>query len=248
MAEETKTNEDKVEDKVEVKTDKVETQSDEDESLETEAKGFEASPEEQIFITALRDPKQQKQVIALLASQQGLKLTDQEVKKGEPSLGDELKAVLGDDFGFLGPEIGKVIGKRLGALEQKLSQEIDGVKSEASGKELSRAENTFFREHPDSKKFHQKMIAKSRVYPPPAGMDSTEYIEDLYTLVSGQVAGKSIADAQRQKRIIKNKEATESDVASSGPDEGNFQEVTGPVSARQAVEAAVKGINLVSKG
>lgn len=250
MPEENKDSKDnKTDDKVDDKDSKEtkDSSKDEDTSFEDDEK-FEISGEEQVLLAALRDPKQAKKVVSLLANQVGLDLGDKPSKKISPTIEAELKAALGEDYAFLAPGISRVLGGRLKTLEQKFSDELDDIKTTTNSKDVSRAEKNFFSENPDAKKYHRKMITRAGEYPMPEGKDPREYIEDLYTLVSGSKVGKSIAETERARRIKKNQEESGDELSSSGADEENFQEVSGPITKRAAIEAAMKGIRLKQKG
>lgn len=226
----------------------AETIAKEKEDVEEEDE-LQLSDSEKVFVKQLMNPNTSAQTLQMIAAGMGLEL----VKPGnvdrtrkDPTIDEELSAELGDDYGFLGPKIGKVIAKRMKAIEDKVDTKLNEQSINAQTNALKRAEKRFFDDNPEARKLRKRMVSLAGDYPIPKGKDANDYVRDLYK-VAGGTDDVSIAtvNQRRGRRADQNRsQATDDNRNREGAPEFTVRKVKGRVSLRDAVTAASKGEQL----
>lgn len=206
------------------------------------------SDTEKLFIKQLMDPKTSEQTLQMIAAGLGLDLvpkgTDAGRNRKEPSLEEELVAELGDDYGFLGPKLGKVFQKRLAAIESKFETKLATEKATSQTNALKRAEKRFFDDNPEARKLRKSMVKLASDYPMPQGKDANQYVRDLYRMAGGADDDNSITSVNRRNRRIDQNRSSDADNSREGAPGSTIRKVKGRIKLRDAVLAASQGETL----
>ena len=203
------------------------------------------------FYRALKDPNQQKGIIADLAQrvgliQEGEKLTKKESKTFADLIGD----VLGEEY----PDLKDKMVQIFGAYDAHSRQTIDGLKAELAQKEQRQQVETFESEFTGFLKDNKvtdataaKMLKEIEELPPTVGKDGrriplTKYLEKIHRLVVGNNSpDKVVADAvKRNEKITQNLKDRNRNLTSD-VDESRLKKGSQLPSIRESIAAAARG-------
>jgi len=170
------------------------------------------------LLEALQDPNTSHMVIQQLAQQAGLKLVQpgqQQETKAPGTIQEELAEALGPDWKFLADQIGPVLAKRLQAIEERAENRVEELQNNTRKLSLKAAEQQFFKENPQARRFFKGMKSLAYDYPPPENKDYIQYFNDLHNMASaGKGSISESVESKRNKRSKRNLE--EADVKNSG--------------------------------
>lgn len=228
---------------------------DEDQTIsETNNKNEEYTPDPELeeavnFYRALRDPKQQTDIITALARRAGLlQPNEQPTKIEEKKYGDLLGEILGEEY----PDLKDKLGKVFKAFELESDKKLNSLKEQLDSERREKAANDFETEFSNfitTNKITEtdatKMLKEIEVLPPSTGRNGkkislTDYLGKIHRLVAGD---KKVVDTevQRAKKIQENLRERSKNLSSDISDE-RLRKGSALPSIKESIKAASEGI------
>jgi len=224
-----------------------ENQSDEVETSKSAAKEAEISKPDPrtiqalALLDALENPQTAGNVVKSLMNQLGIEPpeTKKEEKAAERTIKAVLKEKMGDDFSFISDKLGD-------ALEEILRESTDKVRSEMLGREAQRTQEQLITQYNsflvEEKVSDEEAGALSKLVEemPPSGKDPLpNYLKKLlkYHRLEAAETKSEIDKRQRQKENLSRR----AEISGTETNDDRVKRGSGKISAREAVEAAVRG-------
>lgn len=237
-------------------TEKVEGDETEDRSGDDEVKSEDDEKEldadaEEIqtgldLLRTLRDPSKSTALIKDFALKVGLiKETEDLTSKQELDLKDIIAAELGEEY----PDLKDKITKILAASESKAEKQINALREQILARDRKQAEETFSNEFANfietnkiTEAESKEMVIQIKELPPSGNITLTKYLTKIHKLVASD---KNIAKdklAQNEKRESNKKDVVKN--LSSGADDDRIKKGSRLPTAREAINAAIRGEKL----
>lgn len=198
------------------------------------------------LLRALRDPSKSTNLIKDFAVRVGLIKEDQNLTKiEEKGLKDIIAEELGDEY----PDLRDKITKILEASEAKSTKEIKALRDELANEKRQQAEQvfndefaTFIKSNKLSEKEAALMVDQIKELPPSGNITLTKYLTKIHKLVvSDKVEEKQKID-QNARRTENQKDQVKN--LSSGVDDDRIKKGSRLPTAREAIQAALRGEKL----
>lgn len=172
------------------------------------------------LVNLLKNPKTQREAIALLAKNAGLDLNSspKEIKR---ELEDEIKSLVPEEIQYifegLRPAISKVVDQELKRSIKSYEEEARRMQETRVASEIQRDYEVLSKKYTDFSNFDEKMAELANKLPQGGGISNVEYMELLYKIASGdQLETKKVAKTVEKM----NRNAQEKQVKSAeGADE-----------------------------
>lgn len=201
------------------------------------------------FYNAIRDPSQQKEIIAELARRAGLiKPNEQPTRAEEKQYKELLAEVLGEEY----PDLKDKFSKILEAFEKQNDEKLNAVKQELYNERMQRAVtefeeefSNFIKENKVTESDAAKMLKEIEDLPPSVGKNGkrialTTYLGKIHQLVAGKKAevDKEVKRAEKIQNNLKER----STHLSSDVSEDRLRKGSKLPSIKEAIKAASEGI------
>lgn len=240
----------------------VETKSEESKDTEESSETSETTSEEESiagdpeieeavnFYKALRDPAQQKNIIAELAHRAGLlKPNETLTAEKQKTFNDLINETLGEEY----PDLKDKMTKLFDAYDVHHNEELNRVKGQLQQEKIQQQvetfENefsTFIKEHKVTDAIAAKMLKEIEELPPTVGKEGkriplTTYLGKIHKLVVGTGPTEIESAVRRNEKIEKNLKDRSKNL-SSDVDDSRLKRGSALPSVRESIAAAAKGI------
>lgn len=231
--------------------DKDEEDKDEDdETDETEDDEETLGKDDLTFIRALRNPRTSKAVIAQLAREAGLQISEApagDKAKVRGAWKEALRAKVGDNlFNAMAPAFQEAIAEML----EPIVEQNRAMAEAQIHRDSKRAYHEFSASNPEAHRFEREMTALMDSYPPGDTVEPLDYLQDIFTLAKARHPKKAKAvtddtDGERSKRIEHGKKVAKMPNSGDRAPGGKIQ-AGGPKKATlaEAVSAGFEGRQL----